>query len=357
MNLLTYNLLGLKPKAFGLEIENCSVKAVYLEKKRNKFRMVSCGKKIMPRGIVQAEQIINSKKLAEEIKILLGSAQPKSIKTKNVIFSIPETKAFIRTIEIPKMTTEEAREAVKWETEANIPISVDKVYLDWQVIGSKGEKEEILVVAVPKNIVDAYYEAAILAGLVPLAVEVDVMATIRILTGQAGNIQPVLIADIGADNTSLAICQNEVPYFTSSIPLSGNTFTEAIQKELGVSWEKAEETKFKFGLGKMANEDVLYKIFNPLIENLASEIEKSINFFAESINSRDKVEKVILSGGGAMLHDFSSYLSSRLKMKIDIGDPLSQIDIKNFPYKISSRDLLSYSTAIGLALRGADYEN
>lgn len=357
MNLLTYNLLGLKPKAFGLEIENCSVKAVYLEKKRNKFRLVSCGRKIMPRGVVQSEQIINSKKLAEEIKTLLASAQPKPIKTKNVIFSIPETKAFIRTIEIPKMTVEEAREAVKWETEANIPISVDKVYLDWQVINSKGEKEEILVVAVPKNIVDSYYEAVTLAGLVPLAVEVDVMATIRSLTGKMENNQPVLIADVGADNTSLAICQNQVPYFTSSIPLSGNTFTEAIQKEIGVSWEKAEEIKFNFGLGKMENEDVLRKIFNPLIENLASEIEKSISFFAESINISEKVEKVILSGGGAMLHDFSGYLNSRLKMEIISGDPLSQIDISNFPYKISSRDLLSYSTAIGLALRGADYEN
>ena len=55
----------------------------------------------------------------------------------------------------------------------------------------------------------------------------------------------------------------------------------------------------------MAEEDMLYRIFNPLIENLASEIEKSINFFGESINSRDKVEKIILSGGGALLHDFS----------------------------------------------------
>jgi type IV pilus assembly protein PilM len=347
----------MKPRAFGLEIENCSVKAVFFEKKRSKFRLVSCGRKIMPRGIVQSEQIVNPKKLAEEIKILLESAQPKPIKTKNVIFSIPETKAFIRTIEIPKMTVEEAREAVKWETEANIPISVDKVYLDWQVIGSKGEKEEILVVAVPKNIVDSYYEAVVLAGLVPLAVEVDVMATIRSLTGQEGNVQPVLIADIGAENTSLSICQNQIPYFTSSIPLSGNTFTESIQKELGVSWEKAEETKFKFGLGGMADEDVLCKIFNPLIENLASEIEKSINFFAESINSVDKVERVVLSGGGAMLHEFSNYLNSRLKMEIVVGDPLFQIDTKNFPYKISSRDLLSYSTAIGLALRGADYEN
>jgi len=357
MNLLAYNLLGLKPDAFGLEIENCSIKTVRLEKKRNKFRLVSCAKKMIPRGVVQGEQVVNAQKLADEIKSLLSSSQPKPIKTKNVIFSIPETKAFIRTIQIPKMTNREAREAVKWETEANIPISVDKVYLDWQVIADKGEKEEILVVAVPKNIVDSYYQAVVLAGLAPLAVEIDVMATIRSLTRSFETSECVLIADIGAENTSLAICQNQVPYFTSSIPLSGNTFTEALQKEVGVSWENAEEIKFKFGLGKLEHEDMLYKIFNPLIENLASEIEKSIGFFAESINSHDKVEKVILSGGGAQLYEFSNYLTQRLGKKVTLGDPSLQIDSKNFPYKISSRDLLSYSTVIGLALRGADYEN
>jgi len=220
MNIFTYNLFGLKPRAFGLEIEDCSLKAVWLKKKGNKFEMASCARKIIPRGIVQAGQIINPQKLAESIKELLASAQPRAIKAKNVILSIPETKAFIRTIKIPKMTAAEAREAVKWETEANIPISADKVYLDWQVIESRDNEEEILVVAVPKNIADAYFQAAVLAGLAPLAVEVDIMATIRSLAGPEKEAQPVLIADIGAENTSLAICRNQIPYFTSSIPFS-----------------------------------------------------------------------------------------------------------------------------------------
>jgi len=255
MNIFTYNLFGLKPRAFGLEIEDCSLKAVWLKKKGNKFEMASCARKIIPRGIVQAGQIINPQKLAESIKELLASAQPRAIKAKNVILSIPETKAFIRTIKIPKMTAAEAREAVKWETEANIPISADKVYLDWQVIESRDNEEEILVVAVPKNIADAYFQAAVLAGLAPLAVEVDIMATIRSLAGPEKEAQPVLIADIGAENTSLAICRNQIPYFTSSIPLSGNTFTEILQKEAGVSWEKAEEIKFKLGPGKEGKSD------------------------------------------------------------------------------------------------------
>lgn len=357
MNLLTYNLFGLKPKAFGLEIENCSLKVFWLEKKRKNFRMVSCAHRIIPHGIVEAEQIVNPQKMADELKEILRTAQPRPIRTKNVIFSIPESKAFIRTIQIPKMSPQEAREAVKWETEANIPISMDKVYLDWQVIGSKENTEEILVIAVPKTVVNSYYQAVELAGLAPLAVEIDIVATIRSLSDIESEKLPVLIADIGAENTSLAICQNQIPYFSSSIPLSGRSFTEALQKEIGVSWEKAEDLKFKFGLGKMADEDTLYRIFNPLVENLALEIERSINFFSESINSCDKVEKIILSGGGALLHMLPDYLAERLKREVVMGNPAKHIDAAKIPFKISSRDLLSYSTAIGLALRGAEYED
>lgn len=357
MNLLAHNLLGIKPKAFGMEIENCSLKAFWLSKNRDGCRITSCARRTLPRGIVQAEQIIDSKRLVSELKELLASAQPKPIKTKYVVFSIPETKAFVRTIEIPKMSRKEAREAVKWETEANIPISVEKVYLDWQVVRVKENSQEVLVVAVPKGIVDSYYQTVTSAGLVPLAIEIDVIATIRSLTADAENKKPILIADIGAENTSLTICQNQVPYFTSSIPLSGKTFTEALEKELGVSWERAENVKFKYGLGKMAEADMLYRIFNPLIENLASEIERSIVFFSESINSQDKVEKIILSGGGSLLHEFPNYLSERLKREVVAGNPMLHINLGNFPYKISSRDLLSYATAIGLALRGVNYGN
>jgi len=350
------NLFGMKSRVFGLEIENCSLKAFWISKKRNKCRVVSCARKIIPRGIVQSEQIIDPKKLAVEIRDLLSSALPKPIRTKYVIISIPETKAFIRTIEIPKMSAEEAREAVKWETEANIPISVDKVYLDWQVIKRKENSQEILVVAVPKGIVDSYHDALSLAGLVPLAVEVDVVATIRSLTSEKENEKPILIADIGAENTSLTICQNQVPYFTSSIPLSGGTFTEAVEKELGVDWDKAENIKFKYGLGKAEDEEMFRRIFNPLIENLAEEIKRSENFFNESINKSEKIEKIVLSGGGSLLHELPKVLGERLGKIVVVGNPEQNIDLSNFPYKILPRDLLSYSTSIGLALRGAEYE-
>ncbi|MDD3486928.1 MAG: type IV pilus assembly protein PilM [Candidatus Moranbacteria bacterium] len=355
MNFFTHNLFSSKYRAFGLEIKSSSIKAAWLKKKKNKFRLMACGRKIPSRENVQSDRVINPQKLAEEIRYLLESAQPKPIKIKNAIVSIPEARAFIRTIQIPKMSYNEAKEAVKWETEANIPISVDRVYIDWQVISTNVDKEDVLVAAVPKDVVDSYFETVRLAGLSPLVMEIDAIATIRSLTRNINTEAPVLIADIGAGSTSFAICQNQIPYFTSSIPLSGDSFTEVLQKELGVGWEKAEEIKFQFGAGKENTNDVHDKLLDPLIENLAAEIEKSIIFYSESICKVEKVQKVILSGGGALLHGLPKKLEERLKIEVVMGDPAYQIDTKSFPYEVSPRDLLSYSTVLGLALREINY--
>lgn len=351
--MLIYNLLGKRPKGFGLEVEDRSIKAFMFEKgKKGKCRVLSCGMKNLKKGIMQDGRVIDAGSLAFEIKELLKSTKPHPIKSKSVVFSVPENKSFIRTITIPKMGKDEAVEAIKWETEANIPIAVDRVYLDWQIIKERSESNEILVTAVPKEIIDKYSEAMKLAGLEILAVEVDIIATVRGLTGENDSSEkPVVIADLGEGVTSLAIAKNQVPYFTSSLPVGGITFTDALQKGLGVSYEKAEELKLKYGLGKMREDDILYKIYNPIIENLVTEIEKSIRFYEDSINTKEKVEKVILSGGGSLLHDVVDYLSLRMKREVVVGNAVWGLDLpENFSEEIK-KSLIPFATAIGLAER------
>jgi len=349
-----YNLLGIKPNGFGLEIEDGSLKAIMLKKTRKGAKVVSCAARQMKKSVVQDGQVINKQELASEIGKLLASAKPGPIKSKFVVFSIPESKSFIRTIQIPKMTKEEAVEAVKWETEANIPVSADKVYLDWQVIGPKEKKEEILVVAVPKEIVNGYYESMRLAKLFPLAAEVDIIATIRSLTSEEGA-RTILVVDVGADVTSISICKNQIPYFTSSLPVSGKTFTDALQKGLGVSWGKAEELKAKYGLGKMQKDDMLYNIYNPLLENLAREIEKSLVFYADSIDPRNQIDSVILAGGGSLLRHMADYLSGKIGKQVVLGNPAKGLGVaRDLPAEVV-RDICPFATAVGLAMKASNY--
>lgn len=357
MGLFLHNILGTKPRGFGLEIDDSSVKAFQFGNKGRSLSGALGGFRPLRRGIIQDSQVFQVEELAKEIRELLKTSKPRAIREKFVVFSIPETKAFVRTIQIPKMSRSEAEEAVKWETEANIPVSLDKVYLDWQVIGSREKNNEVLVVAVPKEIVDGYCQAITLAGLVPLAVEVDVIATIRSLTSEESNKEPILIADIGADKTSLVISKNQVPYFSSSIPLCGKTFTDALQKGLGVNLEKAEDLKEKYGLGKMKKDDMLYNIYNPLVENLAVEIDRSLNFYSESICVQEKVEQVIISGGGSLLRELADYLTVRLGKNVAMGNPAVGLGISQSASQEIVRDLSPFVTAMGLAMRGTNYED
>src|SRR4030042_99470 len=88
---------------------------------------------------------------------------PKKIKTNKVICSLPETKAFLRIVSLPKMKEDEIKEAIKWEMEANIPLPIDQVYYDWQLLEKKISKEpnksDILVVAVARKEGDHFIEA------------------------------------------------------------------------------------------------------------------------------------------------------------------------------------------------------
>jgi len=353
MSFFLHNLLGMKPEGFGLEIEDRSLKAFMFRRgSKNRCRILSCGMRVMKKGLIQEGQILNPQAVAADIKELLKTTKPKPIVSRSVVFSIPETKAFMRTIAIPKMEKEEAVEAVKWETEANIPVAVDRIYLDWQAINEVDGKAEILVAAIPKEVVDSYCETMKLAGLDILAVEVDIIATVRSLASERETREkPVMIVDLGEDKTSLAICKNQVPYFTSSLPLSGRTFTDALSKGLGVSTEKAENLKIKYGLGKMQKDDMLFNIYNPLVENLAVEIEKSISFYEESINTREKVEMIILSGGGSLLKDFSECMEKRIGKKIILGNPLKSLGMENKFSDDFQKSLAPFATSIGLAAR------
>ena len=114
--------------------------------------------------------------------------------------------------------------------------------------------------------------------------------------------------------------------------------------------------KIKYGLGKMKESDTLYKIYNPLIEGLVSGIDKSITFYNESINKKEKVNKIVLSGGGSLLKEMRSYLSLKVKKEVVFGNPLKNIAPGgNLPPALE-KETAFYATAIGLALRGADYE-
>ena len=350
----------LEQKIFGLDLSDLSVKIAQLKKGAGGIFLASYGKRDIPAGVLENGVIKNEGSLQEIIKIACREIKGARLKTKYCVVSLPETEAFVRVVQLPQMKKEELAEAIKWETESHIPLSIDEVYFDWQVIKPLKEDEmhcDVLVGALSKTLVDPYLSALKKAGLRPVAFEIESIATARSLIKNEFSAQPIMIVDVGARRSSFIIFSGRTIHFTASVPIANEYFVDEISKRLSISKEEAKKIKFEYGLSQ---EKGILEALRPALLELVSHIRKYIDFYREhglpGHFENKEISKVLLCGGGASFSGFSAFLAKELKIDVEIGNPWVNI-LGKTPYKIPNlayEQSIGYATALGLALRGLE---
>src|SRR5579872_844194 len=168
--------------AFGLDVSNTSIKVFQLEKKSAGYKVLAYTNFPLRKGIMVIDTVIEEKTLGEQIKAAFNKLTFGKLNTKFVVASIPESKAFVRVIQIPKLEEAKADLAVSLEAEQYIPIPLDQAYLDWQILGdSLDGKMDVLVSASSKEYIDIFVRVLKAAGLRPLGIEVGSAAVARAL--------------------------------------------------------------------------------------------------------------------------------------------------------------------------------
>jgi type IV pilus assembly protein PilM len=358
MNFLNKKIFDINISTFGLDLSDLSVKVIKVEKDGEYERVLSFSSVPIATGAISEGEIVRKDDVVDAIKKAVKAAGPQRIKTKKVICSLPETKAFLRIISIPEMNIDEVHEAVKWEMEANIPLPLDQVYYDWQILEESltGEKNKLnlIVVAIAKVTVDNTIDVLKKAGLDPVGLEIESIAQARSLLDKKDDKSTTLIVDIGDRRTSFLIAKGGVPVFTSSIPLSGQSLTDVISKGMNVSFDEAEKIKITQGIGSDYKSDALFRFVQPVLENLSLEMERSMDFYLSGLGYTKTIDKILLCGGGANTKGMLPYLSKKMGRTIESGNPWINFNLgKNLPL-IEKNASIQYSTAIGLALKGLE---
>ncbi|MFA5993649.1 MAG: type IV pilus assembly protein PilM [Parcubacteria group bacterium] len=359
MNFLKKKIINFEPRIFGMDLSDLSVKVFQIETEGGYDHVRGYGSVNIPLGNIEDGRILHKENVAKAIREVLNLPQTKKIKSKKVICSLPESKAFVRIISIPKMSKEEAREAVKWEMEANMPMAISEVYFDWQFIKGIDEgdsMQRVLTAAISKEIVDDLMAVLAMAGLEVYGLEIESIASIRsLIDGKAEQEKTTLIVDLGANRTSFIIAEGFVPYFTSSIPFSSDGMNDAICKTLKLTPEEAEEAKMSNGIENSDKKNPIFKAVESLLENLVTEILKTMDFYGEMSNNAQEIDEIILCGGGSNMKGMPEFLAQKINKAVVVGNPWINLKLNNDLPIINKDNSARYVTAIGLALRGARY--
>ncbi|MBU4204792.1 type IV pilus assembly protein PilM [Patescibacteria group bacterium] len=363
-----FNSLNINPTAFGLDVSNSSIKIIQLKKSGKLFKLVSWGETQIEPGVIENGEIKNEDKFLGLLKQAIRNVKGKKIKTKNAVVSLLEKKTFLGIIQLPMMTKEELRSAITFQAENYIPLPINEVYFDFQVIPLDSkikDRCDVLLIAFPKKIIDQYLTIFKKAGILPIALETESQAITRVLSKNNAEGSSFFVINFGKSNTIFAAFSDHSLHFSSSIPISSQDLTKAISQSLKVKLEEAEKLKLKYGLrasqGSKKEGEEVSKAIEPIFNDLCKQVKKYISYYrtygypeysnADENNTKSKkIEKIILCGEGANLRGLHDFFSSRLEIPIKLANPWLNI-FKKESVSLPLKEPLGYVVALGLALR------
>lgn len=341
------SFLNLTSNVFGLDIGDLSLKLVYLIKKGKKIELKSCGEKAIPRGFFINGEIQKEKELAQLIKQFI---KEKKVSTPYVVSVLPETKTFIKTIEIAWSEKQNIVEAIKKEIGLYIPFKLEEVYFDWQIIDENSNKIKVLVGLAAKKIIESYTKILKMAGLQPISLEIESAAILKAMFNEKEDGEKTLaFIDLGATRSSLIIINQGVIQLTVSLPLSGDLLTQNIANNLKIDVEQAQKMK-KNPDAFPEQQAAVHKEIESFALNLASSLKNHLKFYEDS--SSQKIEKIIACGGVANLSGLMAILEKNLP--IPIIKAISHLGCLQKNAQLPEDQSLIYTTAIGLALTGLE---
>jgi len=332
---------------FGLDIGDLSLKLIFLTKKGKKIELKNYGEKIVPRGFFINGEIQKEKEIAQLIKTFVKETK---VFTPYVVSVLPETKTFIKTIEIPWSEKQNIVEAIKREIELYIPFKLEEVYFDWQIVEESDTKIKVLVGLASKKIIDSYLKILKMAGLQPISLEIESVAILKAMFNEKEDISKSLaFIDLGATRSSLIVVDKGIIQLTISLPLSGDLLTKNISTNLKISIDDAQKMK-KNPDGFPEQHTLIHKEIESFAITLASSLKNHLKFYEDSSNQ--KIEKIVTCGGVANISGLMAVLEKNLQIPIVKANPGLNMLHKNSP--LSDDQFLVYTTAIGLALTGLE---
>lgn len=284
------------------------------------------------------------------------------VKGSRVAIAVPGQAGLVKFIKLPPVEKKRIPDIVKFEAKQQIPFALDEVVWSYQQIGD-GEEEaggddeftmaEVGLFAMKRDQINRAILPLTVAGIEVDIVQMSPLALYNFITFDqikgSGSKDPVVVLDIGADNTDLIITDG-VRIWQRNVPIGGNHFTRALTKELKLTFAKAEH--LKRNATKAPDPRAIFTAMRGVFNDFTSEVNRSIGFYS-SINRSAKIRKVVGLGNGFKLPGLQKFLQQNVNQEVEKVDDFIHLvgdEVKAAPQ--FQDNLASFAVAYGLGVQG-----
>lgn len=301
-------------------------------------------------AIVEGE-VMDPGLVADAIKGLFETA---GIKPRQVVTAVGGRDVIIKKISMDRMKEAEAREVIRWEAEQHVPFDMDNVELDFQILDphADGLQMTVLLVAAKRELIETKLSLLSDVGIQPSIVDVDSFALHNAfelnypdaMRGVVG------LVNIGHEMTNVNILEDGVPVLTRDLPVGTRRLREDLQRERGVSAAEADRI-----LQGMESSEALAPFLGPRAEELAVGVERAAAFLQTASRSAAGLSRLYLSGGGSRIPGLSRILADRLRLPVELANPIERLRVADGVFDAMNVDDVSplLMLPVGLALRTA----
>ncbi len=314
--------------ALGIDVGTSSIKIVEFFRKGTKPRLTNY---VVPSSFQNVEETHDSTgfipfrtKEEDLVDMIRRQLREAKIQSNPVSLSVPVSSSFFTIIEFPKMDRDEIVKAIPYEAGKYIPVPLSEVQISSHLIPShspRGADISVLLVAVPREIIERYKRIARACGLELHALEVENLSLLRALLPPRHSGRTLLL-DIGARSTSINVVEAGYIRLTHHIEMAGDSFTEAIARGMGLTFLKAEALKRHTGIIGKGGEETVSSIIFPILDRIYLETVKTLDVYRVKYPGK-RIENCILAGGSANMPGIVDYFVEKLAVSVAVGNPFS----------------------------------
>lgn len=329
----------------SIDIGSYETKVIEAKKNNNNIQVIKTFSILTPEGSYNNGYIKNERLLMEKIK---QGLKDNKISSKEAYISIKSTAIITREILFPALSSKEIEGMLKYQLEEYLPMDISRYTVQHKIIGKifvEGtEKVIVLVVAIPKDIVEKHYFLLNNLNLKPLVMDFQSNSISKILKYSSiiNNSEPIsnntiAAIDLGHSGTNVSIIKEGVLQTSRVIEIGGEELDNNILSLFEFKREELLEKKKE--IMDISVLDSSYSDYNRLvnvtkttIESIIDKIEKVFKFYT-SKELGNEINLIILYGGLSNIKGIDKLFSNHFRINTIVLENIDKIITQTNPNK------------------------